>query len=50
MFSALFRAMDFLLESKDDIEREVFNAVADLFNLEVDLLFFDTTSTLFRDG
>ncbi|GAB6172990.1 hypothetical protein JCM15765_24680 [Paradesulfitobacterium aromaticivorans] len=26
----------------------MFNAVADLFNLEVDLLFFDTTSTYFE--
>lgn len=43
-----YRAMDFLLESKDVIEREVFNAVSDLFNLEVDLLFFDTTSTYFE--
>lgn len=43
-----YRAMDFLLESKDEIEKEVFNAVADLFSLEVDLLFFDTTSTYFE--
>ena len=38
-----YRAMDFLLESEEEIQHEVFNAVADLFNLEVDLLFFDTT-------
>lgn len=43
-----YRAMDFLLESEEEIQREVFNAVADLFNLEVDLLFFDTTSTYFE--
>nr|WP_243138155.1 IS1634 family transposase [Heliorestis acidaminivorans] len=43
-----YRAMDFLLESEETIQHEVFNAVADLFNLEVDLLFFDTTSTYFE--
>ncbi len=43
-----YRAMDFLLESEGAIQREVFNAAADLFNLEVDLLFFDTTSTYFE--
>lgn len=43
-----YRAMDFLLESEEEIQHEVFNAVADLFNLEVDLLFFDTTSTYFE--
>lgn len=43
-----YRAMDFLLESEEEIQHEVFNAVADLFNIEVDLLFFDTTSTYFE--
>lgn len=43
-----YRAMDFLLESEEEIQYEVFNAVAHLFNLEVDLLFFDTTSTYFE--
>jgi len=43
-----YRAMDFLLESEEEIQHEVFNAVSDLFNLEVDLLFFDTTSTYFE--
>jgi transposase len=40
----LYRAMDFLLEHEEAIQKEVFFATADLFNLEVDLLFFDTTS------
>lgn len=44
----LYRAMDFLLESRQAIEREVFCQVADLLNLEVDLLYFDTTSTYFE--
>lgn len=43
-----YRAMDFLLESDEVLQREVFYAVADLLNLEVDLLFFDTTSTYFE--
>jgi transposase len=41
----LYRAMDLLLEHGEAIQREVFFATADLLNLEVDLLFFDTTST-----
>ncbi|MGB6864087.1 MAG: IS1634 family transposase [Candidatus Aminicenantaceae bacterium] len=41
----LYRAMDFLLKHEEVIQKEVFFATADLFNLEVDLLFFDTTST-----
>jgi len=41
----LYRAMDFLLEHGELVQEEVFFATADLFNLEVDLLFFDTTST-----
>jgi hypothetical protein len=45
---ACYRAMDWLLEIKDALEKEVFGRVADLLNLEVDLLFFDTTSTYFE--
>ncbi|MGH3233410.1 MAG: IS1634 family transposase [Streptosporangiaceae bacterium] len=45
---ACYRAMDWLLEAKDALEREVFDRVAGLLNLEVDLLFFDTTSTYFE--
>jgi hypothetical protein len=47
---ACYRAMDWLLEIKDTLEKEVFSRVADLLNLEVDLLFFDTTSTYFETG
>ena len=46
----LYRAMDFLLEHEELIQKEVFFATADLFNLEVDLLFFDTTSTYVECG
>jgi hypothetical protein len=43
-----YRAMDFLLESEEEIQREVFFSVANLLNLEVDVIFFDTTSTYFE--
>jgi hypothetical protein len=45
---ACYRAMDWLLEIQAALEREVFAQVANLLNLEVDLLFFDTTSTYFE--
>jgi DDE family transposase len=45
---ACYRAMDWLIEVTDALEQEVFHQVANLLNLEVDLLFFDTTSTYFE--
>lgn len=45
---ACYRAMDWLHEVTDDLEKQVFDEVANLLNLEVDLLFFDTTSTYFE--
>jgi hypothetical protein len=45
---ACYRAMDWLLQVKDKLEEEVFGQVANPLNLEVDLLFFDTTSTYFE--
>ena len=44
----LYRAMDVLLKHKEVIERGVFFSTAHLLNLEVDLIFFDTTSTYFE--
>jgi IS4 transposase len=44
---ACYRAMDWLLEIKGELEKKVFDNLANLLNLEVDLLFFDTTSTYF---
>lgn len=44
----LYRAMDFLLEAGEEIQRVVFFSVADLYNLECDLLFLDTTTTYFE--
>jgi len=45
-----YRAMDLLIDADTDaqVQEAVFFAVADLLNLEVDLLFFDTTSTYFE--
>jgi hypothetical protein len=45
---ACYRAMDWLMEVAPRLERQVFGQVANLLNLEVDLLFFDTTSTYFE--
>jgi hypothetical protein len=45
---ACYRAMDWLIKVEDQVARGVFDAVADLLNLEVDLIFFDTTSTYFE--
>ena len=43
-----YRAMDFLLDADPAIQEQVFFAVANLLNLEVDVLLFDTTSTYFE--
>lgn len=45
---ACYRAMDWLKEIAPKLEEEIFHQVANLLNLEVDLLFFDTTSTYFE--
>jgi DDE family transposase len=48
---ACYRAMDWLHQVRAAVEQEIFGQVANLLNLEVDLLFFDTTSTYFElDG
>lgn len=43
-----YRSMDWLLDVEGPLAEAVYWAVADLLNLEVDLLFFDTTSTYFE--
>ena len=45
---ACYRAMDWLHDVREQLEIGVFHQVANLLNLEVDLLFFDTTSTYFE--
>lgn len=45
---ACYRAMDWLFAIRGDLEQEIYHQVAGLLNLQVDLLFFDTTSTYFE--
>jgi Transposase DDE domain len=45
---ACYRAMDWLIQVEEKLARGVFDQVAHLLNLEVDLIFFDTTSTYFE--
>jgi hypothetical protein len=47
---ACYRAMDWLHDVRGELEKQVYFQVADLLNLQVDLLFFDTTSTYFEAG
>lgn len=43
-----YRSMDWLLAVEAELAQAVYWATADLLDLEVDLLFFDTTSTYFE--
>ncbi|MGO1550436.1 MAG: IS1634 family transposase [Nesterenkonia sp.] len=43
-----YRGMDFLLEALEEIASEVFTSVATLLNLDLDIVFVDTTSTYFE--
>ena len=43
-----YRGMDFLLKHEVEIQEKVFWATAQLLNLTVDLIFFDTTNTYFE--
>ena len=46
-----YRAHDFLTEQKESMEQHLFGQLTDLLNLEVDLVFYDTTSSYFEgDG
>jgi transposase len=44
----LYRALDFLAVWSDKIERAVFLRAADLLRLDVDLIFYDTTTAYFE--
>ena len=44
----LYRAMDFLEANKEAIEEEIYFSLANLFRLDVDLIFYDTTSLHFE--
>lgn len=41
-----YRALDFLIEHKDRMEMDIFRNVVDLFNLDLDLIMFDTTTLI----
>jgi hypothetical protein len=43
-----YRALDFLAVWAEEIERAVFLKAADLFRLDVDLIFYDTTTAYFE--
>lgn len=43
-----YRGMDFLLEALEEIAAGVFHSVATLLNLDLDIVFVDTTSTYFE--
>jgi len=43
-----YRALDFFAVCSDEIERDVFLKAADLFRLDVDLIFYDTTTAYFE--
>ena len=44
----LYRAMDVLEEEKEEIEKGVYFRLADLFGVDVELIFYDTTSVHFE--
>ena len=44
----LYRGMDYFEKHKEEIEKEIYFSVADLFSLDVDLVFYDTTSLHFE--
>ena len=44
----MYRALDFLAVWSEEIERDVFLRSADLLRLDVDLIFYDTTTAYFE--
>lgn len=44
----LYRAMDFLAAQKEELEEELYWQLADLLNMDVDLIFYDCTSVYFE--
>lgn len=42
-----YRAMDYLIEHKDGIEKDLFQNQVDLFHQELDVVLFDTTSLVY---
>jgi len=44
----LYRAMDILADSKEDIEKHLFEMNKDLFNMKIDVMFYDVTTLYFE--
>lgn len=47
-YEYLLRAMDFIIERKEEIEKAISNQMLNLFNSELKLCFYDLTSTYFE--
>jgi len=47
-YQHLLRAMDYLIEAKEPLEKELFNQLVTLFSPKVDLVFYDLTSSYFE--
>nr|WP_200873704.1 IS1634 family transposase [Candidatus Magnetobacterium casensis] len=47
MLAHMYKAMDFLYENSEEIEKAVFFRTANLFNTDIDLIFYDTTTVSF---
>ncbi|TET11388.1 IS1634 family transposase, partial [Candidatus Aerophobetes bacterium] len=43
-----YRSMDYLEEMKEDIEKDLYYKLRDLFTLKLNLIFYDTTSSYFE--
>ncbi|PTD93555.1 IS1634 family transposase [archaeon SCG-AAA382B04] len=44
----LYRSLDFLVEEKEKIEAGLFNRLLDLFSMDTDVVFYDTTLVSYR--
>lgn len=47
-YQHFYRAMDYLQEAKEKIEKDIYLNLSDLFSLKVDIVFYDLTSSYFE--
>lgn len=47
-YQHLLRAMDYLIEAKDELEKRIYNELVTLFSPDVDIIFYDLTSCYFE--
>src|SRR5208282_882640 len=47
-YQHLLRAMDYLSEAKDELEKRLYNELVTLFSPDVDIIFYDLTSCYFE--